>query len=70
MLRDASLGFRDLSLQVGYGFSRLPDHFRIGDFANRKPGGFQGLQSIAVLLELNPVPSDFAIAVTAHRGTS
>jgi hypothetical protein len=57
---DASLGFRDLSLQVGNDFSFVG---RTGDLANRKPRSFQGLQSVAVLLELNPVPSDVAIAV-------
>jgi hypothetical protein len=64
MLRDASQGLRDLSFQVGYGVlcSAAP-----GDFANRKPGSFQSLQSIAVLLELNPMPGDFAVAVTTHR---
>jgi hypothetical protein len=70
VLRDASLGFRDLSLEVGDGFSHLADHLRIGDFAHRKPSGFQGLQGVAIPLELNPVPSDFAIAVTTQNGTS
>jgi hypothetical protein len=64
MLGDASQGLRNLSLQVGNGVlcSAAP-----GDFANRKPGSFQGLQGIAVLLELNPMPGDFAVAVTTHR---
>ena len=59
---DAPLGFRDLSLQGGDGFLR----FRTGHLANRKPGGFEGLHRITVLLELNPVPSDVAIAVRDH----
>jgi hypothetical protein len=61
---DASLRFRDLSLQVGYGFFRLAG--RTGDLANRKPSSFQGLHGVAVLLELNPMPSDVAIAVSNH----
>jgi hypothetical protein len=61
---DASLGFRDLSLQVGYIFSGLAD--RAGDLAKRKPGRFQRLHGIAVLFELNPMPSDVAIAVSNH----
>jgi hypothetical protein len=61
---DASLGFRNLSLQIGYGFFRLAG--RTGDLANRKPSSFQGLQGVAVLLELNPVPSNVAIAVRNH----
>jgi len=61
---NASLRFRDLSLQVGYGFFRLAG--RTGDLANRKPNSFQGLHSVTVLLELNPVPSDVAIAVSNH----
>ena len=64
---DASLGFRDLSLQVGYRLAlRLPG--RAGHFANPEPGNFHGLQSVAVLLQLNPVPGDVAIAVSDHVG--
>jgi hypothetical protein len=70
MLREASLGFRDFALQVGYRFPGLSAHLRIGDFANREPGSLQGLQGIAVLLELNPMPSDSTIAVSTHRETS
>ena len=39
---------------------------RIGDLANRKPSSFQGLHGVTVLLELNPMPSDVAIAVSNH----
>jgi hypothetical protein len=67
---DASLGFRDLSLQAGDGFFCLAG--RTGDLANRKPSRFQGLHGLSVLLELNPVPSNVAIAlsnlVIAHGG--
>jgi hypothetical protein len=62
MGRDASLGFRDLSLQGGYGFLC----FRTGHLANREPSCFERLHCITVLLELNPVPSDVAIAVRDH----
>jgi hypothetical protein len=58
---DASLRFHDLSLEIGYSFLRLAA--RTGGLANRKPTGFQGLNGVTVLLELNPVPSDVAIAV-------
>jgi hypothetical protein len=61
---DASLGFRDLSLQAGDGFLRLAA--RTSDLANRKPSGFQRLHGITVLLELNPMPGDVAIAVSNH----
>jgi len=64
MGRDAPLGFRDLSLQAGYVFSGLAD--RAGDLADRKPRGFQCLRGVAVLFELNPMPSDVAIAVSNH----
>ena len=61
---DASLRFSDLSLQVGYGFLRLAA--RTGDIAGPEPGRFQGLHGVTVLLDLNPVPSDVAIAVSNH----
>ncbi len=61
---DASLGFRDLPLQAGYGFLRLAG--RAGHLAHRKPDCFQGLHRVTVLLELNPVPGDVAIAVRNH----
>jgi hypothetical protein len=61
---DASLGFRDLPLQRGYGFLGLAG--RSGHLADRKPNCFQGLHRVTVLLELNPVPSDVAIAVSNH----
>jgi hypothetical protein len=65
---DASLGFRYLSLQPGYRLSlRLAG--RTGDFANPEPGNFHRFQGVAVLLELNPVPSDVAIAVSDHEVT-
>ena len=64
MSSDASLRFHDLSLQIGYGFLRLAA--RTGGLANRKPSGFQGPNGVTVLLELNPVPSDIAIAVGNH----
>ena len=61
---DASLGFCDLPLQVGDVFSGLAG--RPGDLAHRKPRRFQRLHGIAVLFELNPMPSDVAIAVSNH----
>ncbi len=61
---DASLGFRDLSLQGGHGFLCLAG--RPGHLAHREPNCFQGLHRLTVLLELNPVPSDVAIAVSNH----
>ena len=61
---DASLGFRDLSLQGGYGFLCLVG--RPGHLAHREPNCFQSLHRVTVLLELNPVPSDVAIAVSNH----
>jgi hypothetical protein len=64
MASDASLGFCDLSLQVGDVFSGLSG--RPGDLAHRKPGRFQRLHGVAVLFELNPMPSDVAIAVSNH----
>jgi hypothetical protein len=64
---DASLGFRDLSLQVGYRLAlRLAG--RTSHFANPESRDFHCLQGGAVLLELNPVPSDVAIAVSDHVG--
>ena len=62
---DGSLGFGDLSLQVGDGFFRLAG--RTGDLANGKPRSFQGLHGVTVLLELNPVPGDVAIVVGNHE---
>jgi hypothetical protein len=41
---DASLRFRDLSLQLGYGFLRLTG--RTGDLANHKPISCQGLHGV------------------------
>jgi hypothetical protein len=61
---DASLRFRDLSFQDGYGFLRLTA--RTGDIAGPEVSDFQGLHGITVLLELNPVPGDIAIAVRNH----
>jgi hypothetical protein len=61
---DAPLGFRYLSLQLGYLLSRLTG--RAGHFANPEPSNFHCLQGVPVLLELNPVPSDVAIAVSDH----
>ena len=61
---DASLGFRNLPLQGGYGFLGLAA--RAGHLADRKPNRFQGLHRLTVLLELNPVPGDVAIAVSDH----
>jgi len=61
---DASLGFRDLSLQAGDGFLRPAG--RTGGLAHRKSGGFQRLQGVTVLPELNPVPGDVAVAVSDH----
>jgi hypothetical protein len=62
---DASLGFRDLSLQAGDGFPGLAG--RTGDLANGKASGFQGLHGVTVLLELNPVPRDVAIVIRSHE---
>jgi hypothetical protein len=64
--RNASLGFRDLSLQLGNGLLGLAGPFRTGDLANRKSGGLQGFQSVPVPPELNPVPGNVAIAVSNH----
>jgi hypothetical protein len=64
--RNASFGFRYLSPQLGDGFLGLAGSFGAGDLANRKPGGLQGLQGVAVPLELNPVPGNAAIAVGNH----
>ncbi|MFL5239481.1 MAG: hypothetical protein ACJ8EL_18175 [Rhizomicrobium sp.] len=61
---DASLRFRYLSLQLGYLLLRLAG--RAGHFANPEPSNFHCFKSVAVLLELNPVPSDVAIAVSDH----
>jgi hypothetical protein len=61
---DASLGFRDLPLQRGQGFLGLAGGR--GHLAHRKPNCFQGLHRVTVFLELNPVPSDVAIAVSNH----
>jgi hypothetical protein len=62
---DTSLGFRDLSLQAGYGFLGLAG--RTGDLANGKASSFQGLDGVTVLLELNPMPRDVAIVVSNHE---
>src|ERR1700722_11540537 len=61
---NASLGFCDLPLQVGDVFSGLAG--RPGELAHRKPRRFQRLHGVAVLFELNPMPSDVAIAVRNH----
>src|SRR4051794_31056194 len=65
---DASLRFCDLSLQLGYSFLRLAD--RTGRMAYPEPGDFQVLQGITVLLQLNPVPGDVAMAVGNHRAAA
>jgi hypothetical protein len=64
MSSDASLGLRDLSLQVGDGFFRLAG--RTGGLANGEPGSLQGLDGVTVLLELNPVPRNVAIVLRNH----
>ena len=64
MRGDASLGFRDLSLQADYSLFRLLG--RTGDLANGKLSSFQGFHGVTVLLELNPMPSDVAIAFSNH----
>jgi hypothetical protein len=64
MGKDTALGFRDLPLQMGYAFFGLAG--RTSALANRKPGRFEGLHGITVLFELNPMPSDIAIAVSRH----
>src|SRR6185437_11744544 len=64
--RNASLGYRDFSLQLGDGFLRSAGSLGTGDFANGKPGGLQGLQGVPVPPELVPVPGDVAIAVSNH----
>jgi hypothetical protein len=61
---DPSLRFNDLSLEIGYDFVRLAA--RTCSLTNCKPSGFQGLNGVTVLLELNPMPSDVAIAVGNH----
>jgi hypothetical protein len=62
---DALDGLGDLALEIG---ERLL--LRVargsGHFANPEAGDFQYLQGIAVLLKLNPVPGDVAIAVSDH----
>ena len=67
MRRDASLGLCDLMLQSGEGALRTAVAH---DLTNGKPGSFQGLQSIAVLFQLNFMPSDPAVAVTTHERAS
>jgi hypothetical protein len=64
MGRDASLGFRNLSLQGGHDLLCFAG--RTGHLANRESSCFEGLHGVTVLLELNPVPSDVAIAVGNH----
>jgi hypothetical protein len=63
---DASFGLRYFPLQEGNGFLRLAD--RTGHLADRKSGTFQRLDGVTVLPELNPVPGDVAVAVSAHGG--
>src|SRR5882757_7085688 len=62
---DAPLGFRNLSLQAGNG-SLLRLAGGTGEPANSELGDFQSFQYATVLLELNPVPGDVAIAVSDH----
>jgi len=57
---DAALGFRYLSLQVG-GLALLR-----GAAADPELGDLQSLQGLAILLQLNPVPGDIAVAVSDH----
>jgi hypothetical protein len=62
---DAALGFRYFSLQMSdrslLCLAGLPC-----DIANPEPGDFQSLYGLTVLLELNPVPSDVAVALSDH----
>src|SRR5258708_5815040 len=61
---DASLGFGDPLLQFGDRALRLAA--RAADFAGPEPGNFQRPHGVAVLLELDPVPGDVAVAVGDH----
>jgi hypothetical protein len=63
---DALLRFGDLSLQLG---ERVLGSTASSDVAAGEAGRFEGFQSVTVLLELNPVPGDFAVAVAAHPRT-
>jgi hypothetical protein len=58
-------GFRDLALELGQGLL-LRMAGRAGHLANPEAGDFQCLDGLAVLLELNPVPGDVAIALSDH----
>src|SRR5258708_8460098 len=61
---DASLGFGDPLLQFGDRALRLAA--RAADFAGPEPGNFQRPHGVAVLLQLDPVPGDVAVAVGDH----
>jgi hypothetical protein len=62
---DATLRLSDLALEIGQGLLlRVACCSR--HIANPEAGDFQSLQSLAVLLELNPVPGDVAIAFSDH----
>jgi hypothetical protein len=63
---DNLLGLRDLSIQVGDPFPGLLDCLWIGGLADRKLGGFDALEGLAVLSDLGPMPSDLAVTIRGH----
>src|SRR6201999_4073338 len=63
MCGDASLRFGDLSPQIGHVLRRLA---AAGHPSGREAGRFEGFQGLTVLLELNPMPGDPAVAVRTH----
>jgi len=66
MQRDDLLGLRDLSIQVGDQFPGLLDCLWGGDLTDRKLGGLDALEGLAVLSDLGPMPSDLAVTIRSH----
>src|SRR5882724_8915191 len=63
---DDLLGLRDLSIHVGDQFPGLLDCPWIGGLADRKLGGLDALEGLAVLSDLGPMPSDLAVTIRSH----
>src|SRR3954471_1825134 len=69
VIGDGALGLHDLALEFPDRLLGLAVPFRRCNLAHGEARGLERLQLSAVLLQLNPVPGDVAVAVRNHVGT-